>query len=322
MNSAFLYFRFRQAGKFVREIPVIYLLIITGILGIAVIALYQFTKELKGNIITGSVLLALLSLLQLRRKDYHFILLAEEKPWKVFSMDYLLLSLPFLIILLLHSYGYISLGILLGCLGISFIKQPVHRAKRGITPPDWIPPEAFEIRSGIRQYGGLLLILYISAWIGLFLPYASLASLWFLTVFISDMFRYSEPLPILFVTERPAGSFLRRKLVVNLKLLLCAIAPVCLVYVSIYPGQWWLILTFLIAISLNIMLFITTKYTYYWPNTRITAGQILIAIAMLSIFLPVLLPVILLFLIRNYLAACRNLKTYLYAYNPELTSRI
>ena len=39
-------------------------------------------------------------------------------------------------------------------------------------------------------------------------------------------------------------------------------------------------------------------------------------IAMLSIFLPVLLPVILFFLIRNYLAACRNLKTYLYAYNP------
>ena len=49
----------------------------------------------------------------------------------------------------------------------------------------------------------------------------------------------------------------------------------------------------------------------------ITAGQIPITIAMLSIFMPMLTPVILFFLIRNYLAACRNLNTYLYAYNPE-----
>ena len=32
MNSAFLRFRLRQAGKFIREIPVIYLVILTGIL--------------------------------------------------------------------------------------------------------------------------------------------------------------------------------------------------------------------------------------------------------------------------------------------------
>lgn len=160
------------------------------------------------------------------------------------------------------------------------------------------------------------MVLYISAWIGLLLPFASLASLWFFTVFFSEMFRYSESQQILFYMERPARSFLHRKLALNLKLFLCAISPVCLVYVLIYPEHWWLILTFLVAISLNILLFITTKYAYYWPNSKITAGQIPIAIAMLSIFLPVLLPVILFFLIRNYLAACRNLKTYLYAYNP------
>ena len=81
MNSAFLRFRLRQFGKFIREIPVIYLIILTGILLIAGIALYELTKELKGCLIAGTVLLALLSLLQLNRKDYHFIFLAEEKAW-------------------------------------------------------------------------------------------------------------------------------------------------------------------------------------------------------------------------------------------------
>ncbi len=70
--------------------------------------------------------------------------------------------------------------------------------------PKWIPAEAFELRSGIRQYGGLLLILYVSAWIGLLLPFASLASLWFFTVIVSDIFRFSEPVQILCSQERPA----------------------------------------------------------------------------------------------------------------------
>lgn len=320
MNSAFLRFRLRQFGKFVREVPVIYMVILTGILLIAGIALFEFTKELKGSLIVAAILLGLLVVLHLRRRDYHFVFLAEEKPWKVFGMDYLLLSLPVMVVLLLHFYWYISLGVMVGCIGIGCIKQPIHRTNKGITPPRWIPAAAFEIRSGIRQHGSILLFLYASAWIGLLLPYASLASLWFFTVFFSDMYRYSEPEQILFIEERTARSFLCWKIGLNLKLFLCATGPVCLVYLLIYPDQWWLAITFLVAIMLNVALFITTKYAYYWPNRKITAGQVPISLAMLSIFLPVLLPVILFFLIRNYLAACRNLNTYLYAYNPKLKS--
>ena len=168
MNSAFLRFRLRQAGKFIREIPVIYLVILTGILLIAGIALYQFTKDLHGSLIIAGILLVFLSLIQLRRKDYHFIYLAEEKAWKVFSMDYFLLSLPVLIIISVNLFWYVSLAIIAGCISLGFIKQPFHRTKKGMNSPKWIPAEAFELRSGIRQYGGLLLILYVSAWIGFF----------------------------------------------------------------------------------------------------------------------------------------------------------
>lgn len=56
------------------------------------------------------------------------------------------------IIILIHSYWFISLGIMAGCIGIGFIKQPLHRTGRGMTPPKQIPAEAFEIRSGIRRY--------------------------------------------------------------------------------------------------------------------------------------------------------------------------
>ena len=68
MNSAFLRFRLRQAGKFICEIPVIYLVILTGILLIAGIALYQFTKDLHGSLIIAGILLVFLALIQLRRR--------------------------------------------------------------------------------------------------------------------------------------------------------------------------------------------------------------------------------------------------------------
>lgn len=322
MNSAFLRFRLRQSGKFIREIPVIYLVVMVGLLLIPGIALYQFTKDLKGSLIIAAILLALLSLLQLRRKDYRFIFLTEENGWKVFSMDYFLLSLPILIILLVNSFWYISLAIIAGCIGISFIKPPFHRTKKGMEAPGWIPAEAFELRAGIRQYGGLLLILYLSAWIGLLLPFASLASLWFFTVVLSDIFRFSEPVQILCAQERPANKFLHRKLFLYLKLSIYAIIPVCAIYMLLYPQHWWLILTFLVGVSLNIALFIVNKYAHYLPNTKITGGQVPITTAVISIFLPVFSPVVLFFLIKYYLAACRNLTTYLYAYNPESASRI
>ena len=138
MNSAFLRFRLRQAGKFIREIPVIYLVILTGILLIAGIALYQFTKDLHGSLIIAGILLVFLSLIQLRRKDYHFIYLAEEKAWKVFSMDYFLLSLPVLIIISVNLFWYVSLAIIAGCISLGFIKQPFHRTKKGMNSPKWI----------------------------------------------------------------------------------------------------------------------------------------------------------------------------------------
>lgn len=322
MNNAFLRFRLRQSGKFIREVPVIYLVVMIGILLIPGIALFQFTKELKGSLIITTILLVVLALIQLRRKDYHFTFLAEEKAWKVFSMDYFLLSLPILIIILVNSFWYVSLAIIAGCIGVSFIKQPFHRTKKGMDPPKWTPAEAFELRSGIRQYGGLLLILYLSAWIGLWLPFASLASLWFFTVILSDIFRFSEPVQILCSQEHPAQIFLHRKLLLYLKLFLYAIIPVCIIYTLLYPDHWWFILIFLVTVSLNIMLFIINKYAHYLPNTKITGGQVPITIAVISIFLPVLLPVLLFFLIKNYLAARRNLTAYLYAYNPESTSRI
>lgn len=184
VNTAFFRFRLRQFGKIIRELPVPYLLILSVMVTFAMLALYSFAETLKGAVIIGITVLLLLLLFHRRRKDYHFIQMVEKKPWRVFCMDYLLLSLPVLLIEIIQGFYVLAIGMGVGCMLIGFIKQPIHRANKGTTPPCFIPGNAFEYRAGIRQYGILMLIIYGSAYVGLLFPYISLVSLWLVLILI------------------------------------------------------------------------------------------------------------------------------------------
>lgn len=313
--TTFLKFRIRQLGKITREIPVPYLLIIAVLLGSALFAVYKFMANIQGNVIVGAILLLLLIVLHRSRKDYHFMRLVVKQAPLVFCTEYILLSLPVLILGLLQGFYFISIGICLGCIGTGFTKRPFHRTINGLRPPAFIPWEAFEIRAGIRKSGVVIYILYSSAYVGLCIPYVSLALLWFLAVLLIDFFNYSESTSILCSQELSSKQFLHRKLWLNLRLYGIAIAPVCILYTIFYSDSWWLPVVFFIYILINIALILVVKYAFYLPNTKITAGQVAISISLLGTFFPILLPLTLFFIVKNYWAARRNLTDYLYAYN-------
>lgn len=315
VNTAFFRFRLRQFGKIIRELPVPYLLILSVMVTFAMLALYSFAETLKGAVIIGITVLLLLLLFHRRRKDYHFIQMVEKKPWRVFCMDYLLLSLPVLLIEIIQGFYVLAIGMGVGCMLIGFIKQPIHRANKGTTPPCFIPGNAFEYRAGIRQYGILMLIIYGSAYVGLLFPYISLVSLWLFTCIQSDFFRYSEPTSILCVQEFTGKQFLHSKLWLYIRIYETAIIPVCLLYTILYPEQWWLVLILIVYGTADIALIIISKYAAYQPNTKITAGQVAISLSLFGILLPILFPLTLFYIIKKYIAARRNLTSYLYAYN-------
>lgn len=152
-NKTFLKFRFLQLGKIVREIPVPYLLILAIMLVFLACGLYTYIDSLTRAIVVGGFFLLLIGILQLRRGDFHFIEWLEQRPQRIYCMDYWLLSAPLLILEVLKGYYPVAIGIGLGCLLISFKKQPIHRIKNGIRPPRFLPKEAFECRANIRKQG-------------------------------------------------------------------------------------------------------------------------------------------------------------------------
>jgi hypothetical protein len=232
----------------------------------------------------------------------------------VFAADYVLLSLPVLLLETVRGFFPVAPAIVAGCVLVGRIKQPRIRAKY-FRVPRLIPVEAFEIRAGFRRYGGMLLIFYILAYAALWLPYVSFVMLWFCVLFLSNFLKDCEPAALLCSRELDARRFLRRKLRVNLLFVALSVAPVCLPYTLMHPGDWWLSGGFFILSVCNVALFILIKYAYYRPGKKITGGQIPVILSALGIPVPVLAPFTIACLLRYYRLSIRNLTPYLYAYH-------
>lgn len=322
MNKAILRFRFRQLWKIIREIPIVYLLLLLIFTGIFIVVIYRLATTATGTISISIFLLLGLYALHIKRRDYRFICLIEEKPWRIFCIEYLLLSLFFIVIVILQGYYWMGIAIISGCMAIPFVKQQISRISSGLTPPSFITYDAFELRAGFRQYGILLIILYIVSWGGLFFPYVSLGALWLFTLIWMDFFRTSEPLHILCAKELPSGQFLHSKIRLYIRLYVIAILPVYIIYSILYTDTAWYAMLFFLYALLNIILIIVTKYAYYIPQSKIVAGNIAITFSLFGMLLPLLLPLTLFYLTKNYLAARRNLIPYLDAYNTESSRTI
>ncbi len=299
-----------------REIPPLYLLILAVMLAALGAGLYTLAAKAPGGWGITVGLLLLLLLLHTRRRDYRFLFHIEERPGRVFAVEYLLLALPVSVIECVQGQWLAAIALVVGCGGIALIGQPVQTTGKGVPVPRWIPVELFEIRSGFRQSGIVMIVLYVVAYAGLLVPYLPLAFLFFYTCCYGGFYGLSEPVSILCARELPTGTFLHRKLWVNGAAYFLTLLPVCALYAVLQPGQAWYAGLFLLTGTLNICLMIVTKYAYYRPQAKIVAGQMSLSLSLAGMVAPFLAPLTLFFCIKNYLAARRNLTTWLYAYYP------
>lgn len=315
INTRFLYFRLQQGTKFIKEFPVPYFLLFLLLFLIVGYICFGWIKETPNASLLAGVLSVFMLYIHLQRKDYHFICLLEENSYKVFGVDYFLLSSPLLALLLIRQQWMPALLLLTAGMGISFIKQPFRKNRTGIPVPDILPFNAFEIRAGFRYAGIAMVFFYLAGWGALLLPYLSLGILFLYTACFLNCFSAFESLPVLLSGEYTPIQFLKNKLKTNLAVYGISLLPVCMAYILIYPDQWWIITYYFIVSCLNIALFIFTKYAFYIPGKKLVNGQIGVGFSFLGIILPFFAPFTLLFLIKYYRKAIVQLKPYLDAYH-------
>lgn len=315
MNTVLLHFRFVQIRKVIVGLPFPYLLVLLGIILCCGIALVELCKELLYASGMVAVFVVFLLIFHSGRKDVRFIELIEERPWKVFVTEYLITSLPVVLILFLAGNGLLAPVFLLIIVLIGFTKQRKRKTNTRAVFSKMIPSGCFEWISGFRRKGTSIAILYIAAMVALPIPYLSFLFLFLFTALISDFYSDCESEQLLGVKELPAKPFLHHKLKGGIGLFLFLVLPVLIAYMLLHPGSWFLAPAFGIFASLNIILFIVNKYAMYVPNEKIRSGQVLLSLSLLGIFIPVFIPVTIAFCIRNYIRALSGLSNYLYAYN-------
>jgi uncharacterized membrane protein YbaN (DUF454 family) len=315
INTRLLQFRLKQIGKFLKETPPPYQIILLTIAGITLYTLHTLLNNPTNALIYGAILTATVALTHLRRKDHHFIQLANQPAWPIYLTDYLLFTLPLLLLLVWKGHILITLGTITTYTLISTLKQPRRQTTKHFPVPTYIPPQAFEIRTLIRRHGMPLLILYLSAYAATPIPYLTFAPLWLSIALIFEGFKDCEPRALLNTYEMPPHQFLYHKISLTLKIYTIATMPVCLIYTIIHPSHWWITTAFFIMALLTTTLTIIHKYAKYEPNTEIVSGQTSLGLSFIGIIIPLLAPLTLLLLIRYYQKAHKNLTPYLYAYH-------
>lgn len=270
------------------------------------------------NVFVALGLSLILLIIQLKRDDIDFLSSVLSNHRLYLFTEYLLFSLPFSFIFLLHKEFLMFAGII-GFSGLlTFIKKPQTN-----TPSifnrliDIIPDESFEWKSGIRQSLFLIIPIYIAAIIGSYqmpvIPVAILI-LWLITFSFVEK---GEPLSHLIALELSPKEYLIHKMGKQVILFNCMVAPLALIYIVLHYNEWFLIIGILsVQCFLNIYIVIV-KYAFYTPNEESKAAQTMSGLGVISLIIPFFIPVVIGLSIKYYFQSIQNLTTYLHDFDTR-----
>jgi len=264
-------------------------------------------------IITGT-LLFLVFMIHRRRKDYNFLYKLAKHPELTYYAEYLIFSVPLLIVYLLaKQYFHILIYmILLMTISFTFPLPKTNRVYSAIIK--YIPSVLFEWQSGFRKNLIPIILFYVLGLLGIYKIWFSGISVFLLIMFICSFYSECEPRKILEASELSASKFIQTKLIRHVKYLILFILPIFMLSFIHYDYWLYIIICFFVVINLQVGA-ILLKYAYYKPN--VVSGTHQMFGSIMLILSPILL-ISIVFLIFNiilYNKALQNLNSYLNAYN-------
>lgn len=189
--------------------------------------------------------------------------------------------------------------------------------KRTITLSFLVGSRNFEWKSGLRDRGIQLIIIYIVGLAAIQLPFVSL----FMTFAVLGMsitfYEHFEDYKLLEIFKMPATSFLKKKLVMGVLSFNTAISILTCFYTVFHPDHIVVTIIFHVLSTIIVCHVIILKYTFYQPNRSSGGNRLANMMAILTLPFPFLIPLPLLMSIRNFKKAVKNLNTYLYDFGSE-----
>ncbi|WP_211093284.1 hypothetical protein [Flammeovirga agarivorans] len=311
MLKQLIFIRFKQTQREIQSLgwwrSLLFLSIIVG----SYYVLFLKTESSDFSLISSLVSSSLLVFLHFVRNDKEFLNTFSSSTFIFFLLEYLILSIPLIVLLIVHFHWLPLSIILLAILLVPLIKW--KRSSKAINNKiiQLIPYDFYEWKSGVRKYFYPFLLLWLGIFFGSFQFAVVPIGLVVLWLVIFSFFEVNEPASFLIALELPPKEFLFLKVKRQVMMYNQLALPLIFVYYIFHYNEWFLpIVELSILMVLNIYIVIL-KYAFYHPNEKSAASQTLSSLGVLSIFIPFLIPALFILIIRFYFKAIDNLNFYL-----------
>lgn len=278
-------------------------------------ALFKMILFQPSPTLVSAVLSSTILSLHIARKDKRFLKIANINRYILYSIEYSLLQLFFIV--LIFYKGFWIHGILLIAFPflVSSLNLTIKTWKRGLVNLYIIPPLAFEWKENIRKRWIVILIVYvISLALSQYLV-AILASIIVLGFIVSTFYFHCEPWIILHTIECNGRKYVNKKILGSIGLFLTLIAPQIIIVGIFYFNSLHFLIAALWVSTIQITSAIVLKYALYVPGVNLKNNYIILSLLILCYTYPFLMPIPLLFSIIYYRKAIRRLNNYLYDFN-------
>lgn len=312
---AFLKMRMYQLQRESKALGWLYSLILLSFVCAVFYLFGLYIQKPIGAAVVLAIASSSLFALHRNRSDHRFVVLITEKPWTIYITEYIAISFVLYVSGLIFSGDPLRPLFIFLIPFIAFVKPAESIAGRNFFAANFQRESNFEWRSGIRKQGWMFPVLWLLAMVLAFVPFAPILLLWFLLLAVSSFYDEGESRPMIESAELPPAAFLRSKLSGQLTAWSMISFPILAASAVFHPERWWVLLLFIVFSSLMIVLFVASKYAVYQPAEINRSNNLVHIMCMLGLFIPFLLPLPFVMLVRNYRKAIRNLETHLYDYH-------
>jgi len=276
------------------------------VIAFIIYVLFQVFAFKNAYIILAINILAIFSL-HTTRSDKSFLRSASVPTKQLFFLEYLILSMPFLIYFAFNQHIIAFFSSLLALLVISISKLTFKAQQLRPVSFSIIPAFVFEWRAGLRQSWLFILLAYIGSIVFYQSPTIIILCNLLLIINLATFYLYGEDRTLVQILGLSPFHFLIFKLKYPILFSTSLVFPLVLV-LFIFHHDLWFVAALLLIINVFMQIFaIIQKYAVWDSNANLQSNMTLYLFYFISFVIPFLLPVGIFLLIRAYRKAIKNL---------------
>lgn len=312
--------RGRQVQRLVQDLGWFYAVLLGAFLFTVFAQLYHSGKYLSGHPISRLIIVlvvgGLLVSIHFKRPDKVFLALKFKHYYRLYFLEYGLISLPVTLWYLLMGWHYdfiLMIGVILTIpfLPVSFSLKSNINERIAVVFTRWLNPRNYVWLAGFRRYWLIMGGLYISSFILLNRPVVSIVLILTLTVIgVPSFYLVFEPLIFIERQKVSPATFLFRKVIRQFGCYMLFLSPFLLGYLSINLQYYFWIITDLTIALLSIIWLNFFKYYVY--KHRATPPLSYKYLSLIGILLIPLFPFLFIMMVLKWDKFRTNIDYYIY----------